>query len=127
MAMLPPVAIAKSEFTEASWVSSDMIQESEPRRLRQILWRWPWLNCATPERTPRPGVKVAHQVARQLQMPGREIEIDASAQQGKWLVVICQSLVVTPESMEALRLEFEGAAHPVGGHYDRWQVDIAGA
>jgi hypothetical protein len=74
-----------------------------------------------------PGVKVAHQVARQLQMPGREIEIDASAQQGKWLVVICQSLVVTPESMEALRLEFEGAAHPVGGHYDRWQVDIAGA
>jgi hypothetical protein len=74
-----------------------------------------------------PGVKAAHQVARLLQTPGRVIEIDTSAQQGYWLVVICQSLVVTPEAMEALRREFEGAAHPLGGHYDRWQVDIAGA
>jgi hypothetical protein len=74
-----------------------------------------------------PGVKAAHQVAQLLQTPGREVEIDTSAQQGYWLVVIRQSLVITSESMEALRREFEGAAHPLGGHYDRWQVDIAGA
>jgi hypothetical protein len=35
--------------------------------------------------------------------------------------------VVTAQAMETLRTEFEAAAHPVGGHYDRWQVDIAGS
>ena len=73
-----------------------------------------------------PGVKSAQNLARRLKRPGREVEVDTSAQQGYWLVVICQSLVVTPEAMADLRDEFEGAAGPLGGHYDRWQVDLAG-
>jgi hypothetical protein len=73
-----------------------------------------------------PGVKAAQHLARVLKHPGRQVEVDTSAQQGFWLVVVCQSLVVTPETMAALRTEFEGAAAPLGGHYDRWQVDLAG-
>lgn len=74
-----------------------------------------------------PGVNAAHEVARLVKSPERQVEIDTSAQQGYWLVVVRESLVVTSEAMEALRTEFEAAAHPLGGHYDRWQVDIAGA
>jgi hypothetical protein len=73
-----------------------------------------------------PGAKSAQHLARLLKHPGRQVEVDTSAQQGYWLVVICQSLVVTPESMAALRTELESAATPLGGHYDRWQVDLAG-
>jgi hypothetical protein len=73
-----------------------------------------------------PGVKAAQHLARVLKNSHRQVEIDTSAQQGYWLVVIRQSLVVTPEAMDALHGEFQGAAQPLGGHYDRWQVDIAG-
>jgi hypothetical protein len=72
-------------------------------------------------------VKSAAEVARLLKRPDREIEVDTSAQQGYWLVVVRESLIVTTEAMEALRTEFEAAAHPLGGHYDRWQVDVAGS
>lgn len=74
-----------------------------------------------------PGVTAAQQVARLVSKPGRQVEVDTSAQQGYWLVVVRESLIVTAETMEALRTEFEAAAHPLGGHYDRWQVDIAGS
>jgi len=73
-----------------------------------------------------PGVKAAQQLARLLKNPSRQVEVDTSAQQGYWLVVIRQSLVVTPDAMDALHTEFQSAARPLGGHYDRWQVDIAG-
>ena len=72
-----------------------------------------------------PGVKAAQEVARLVSGPGRFVEVDTSAQQGYWLVVVRETLVVTSEAMEALRTEFEAAAHPLGGHYDRWQVDVA--
>lgn len=74
-----------------------------------------------------PGEKAAYEVARLVKGPDRQVEIDTSAQDGYWLVVVRESLVVTSEAMEALRTEFEAAAHPLGGHYDRWQVDIAGS
>jgi Regulator of ribonuclease activity B len=73
-----------------------------------------------------PGVKAAQNVARALKTPKRVVEIDTSARTGYWLVVIKQSMVVTSEAMAALKVEFEAAAAPVGGEYDRWQIDLDG-
>jgi hypothetical protein len=72
-----------------------------------------------------PGVKAAQQVARSLRRPDRRIEIDTSARKGYWLVAVIQSVVVTPESISALRTEFEAAVAPLGGEYDYWQVAVA--
>lgn len=74
-----------------------------------------------------PGVKAAQQLAHRLKSPDRHVEIDTSARTGYWLVVVRQSMVVTPEAMASLRTEFEDAAAPLGGAYDRWQVDLQGA
>jgi len=73
-----------------------------------------------------PGVKAAQQLARRLESPDRHVEIDTSARTGYWLVVVRQSMVVTPEAMASLKTEFEDAAVPLGGAYDRWQVDLQG-
>jgi hypothetical protein len=72
-----------------------------------------------------PGVKPARHLAHLLKKSGRQIEVDTSARKGYWLVVIRESLVVTPEAMAALRDEIVAAAAPLGGQYDRWQIDIA--
>ena len=71
-----------------------------------------------------PGVKAAQHLARLLKSPQRQVEIDTSARKGYWLVVIRQSMVVTPQAMADLRAEFDAAAGPLGGEYDRWQVDV---
>ena len=71
-----------------------------------------------------PGVRAAQQLARSLKNPERYVEVDTSARTGYWLVVVRQSMVVTPEAMASLRAEFESAAAPLGGAYDRWQVDL---
>ena len=71
-----------------------------------------------------PGVKAAQQLARRLKSPDRHVEVDTSARSGYWLVVVRQSIVVTPEAIASLRTEFEDAAIPLGGAYDRWQVDL---
>ncbi len=71
-----------------------------------------------------PGVKAAQQLARLLTSPSRQVEVDTSARTGYWLVVVRQSLVITPEAMASLRTEFETAAAPLGGAYGSWQVDI---
>jgi len=71
-----------------------------------------------------PGVKPARRLAQLLKKSSRQIEIDTSARQGYWLVVIRESLIITPETMAALRAEFAATAGPLGGQYDRWQVDI---
>lgn len=73
-----------------------------------------------------PGVKAAQQLARQLKSGGHNVEVDTSARQGYWLVVVKQSMVITPEAIADLRTELETAAAPLGGEYDRWQVDLAG-
>ena len=73
-----------------------------------------------------PGVKAAQQLARSLKRPDRHVEVDTSARTGYWLVVVRQAMVVTPEAMASLRAEFESAAAPLGGAYDRWQVDLQG-
>jgi hypothetical protein len=72
-----------------------------------------------------PGVKSAQQVARSLRRSDRRIEIETSARTGYWLVVVIQSVVVTPETIGDLRAELLTAATPVGGEYDSWQVAIA--
>ena len=73
-----------------------------------------------------PGVKAAQNLARQLKTSRRIVDLDTSARKGYWLVVVRESMIVTPEALAALRTEFEGAAAPLGGDYDRWQVDVAG-
>jgi hypothetical protein len=73
-----------------------------------------------------PGVHSAHQLARALKNPQRHVEIDTSARQGYWLVVVRQSMVVTPAAMTTVRDEIDAAAARFGGHYDRWQVDFQG-
>jgi hypothetical protein len=73
-----------------------------------------------------PGVKAAQQLARRLKSPDRHVEVDTSARAGYWLVVVRQSMIITPEAMASLRTEFENAAAPLGGAYDRWQVDLQG-
>ncbi len=73
-----------------------------------------------------PGVKVAQHLARLLKNPSRHIEIKTSARKGYWLVIVGQSMLVTPEAIAALRAEFEAVAAPLGAQYDRWQVDVVG-
>jgi hypothetical protein len=73
-----------------------------------------------------PGVKAAQTLARQLKNAKRVIDVDTSARQGYWLVVVKQSMIVTPQAMDDLRSEFESAAAPLGGEYARWQVDVVG-
>jgi hypothetical protein len=72
-----------------------------------------------------PGVKAAQQVARRLKTTGRSVDIETSARRGFWLVVVSQSMVLTTESLASVRTELEAVAQSVGGHYDRWQVDLA--
>jgi len=73
-----------------------------------------------------PGVKAAQSLARMLKNPRRLVDVDTSARQGYWLVVVRQSMVVTPQAMADLRAEFEATAGPLGGEYSRWQVDVVG-
>jgi Regulator of ribonuclease activity B len=73
-----------------------------------------------------PGVKAAQNLARALKSQRRVVDLDTSARKGYWLVVVKQSMIVTPDAMAALRTEFEAAAAPLGGQYDRWQVDLQG-
>ena len=73
-----------------------------------------------------PGVKAAQSLARLLKTPRRLVDVDTSARQGYWLVVVRQSMVVTPQAMADLRAEFEATAGPLGGEYSRWQVDVVG-
>jgi hypothetical protein len=72
-----------------------------------------------------PGVKPAQQLARSLQKPGRRVEVDTSSRRGLWLVVVIESLPITPETIGPLRAELEAAAASAGAEYDRWQVSIA--
>lgn len=72
-----------------------------------------------------PGVRSAQKVARSLQRSDRHIEIETSARTGFWLVVVIQSVVVTPETMRGIRTELVAAASQAGGEYDSWQVAVA--
>jgi hypothetical protein len=72
-----------------------------------------------------PGVKAAQQVARTVRSADRCVDIETSARRGFWLVVVSQSMLVTPENLTSVRAEFDSAARAVGGEYDRWQVDLA--
>jgi hypothetical protein len=85
---------------------------------------------AAPHRTRHfvyvPGIKAAQQLARSLRSSNRHVEVDTSARTGYWLVVVEQSMVITPDTMASVRAEFDSAAVPLGGAYDRWQVDLQG-
>ena len=72
-----------------------------------------------------PGVKAAQLVARKVRTTGRGIDIETSARRGFWLVVVSQSMLVNQENLAAIKGELESVAGPVGGEYDRWQVELA--
>jgi hypothetical protein len=72
-----------------------------------------------------PGVRAAQQVARTVKRNGRNVDVETSARRGFWLVVVSQSMLVTPDNLSSIRSEFESVARSVGGEYDRWQVEIA--
>jgi hypothetical protein len=74
-----------------------------------------------------PGVKAAQQLARTLRQQDRRIEIETSARKGQWLVIVVQSIAITPDSVAALRGELEAAARAAGAEYDVWQVAITGS
>ena len=73
-----------------------------------------------------PGVKAAQQLARSLNQPGRRVEIETSTRKGQWLVVVIQTIPITPEAIMALRGALESAAQAAGAEYDFWQVAVAG-
>lgn len=73
-----------------------------------------------------PGAANAQKAARALRKADRQVEVETSARTGFWLVVVEQSMLVTPESIANLRREFEAVVRPLGGEYDRWQVEVAG-
>jgi hypothetical protein len=73
-----------------------------------------------------PGVKAAQQLARSLRQANRRIEIETSARKGRWLVVVIESIPITPDAVSALREELEAAARRAGAEYDVWQVFVAG-
>ena len=73
-----------------------------------------------------PGAKAAQKVARSLAAgPKRRVHVETSARKGYWMVAVTESVAITPAAMAGLRAEFEAAAAPVGGEYDRWQVLVA--
>jgi hypothetical protein len=73
-----------------------------------------------------PGVKAAQQLARSLSQPDRRVEVETSTRKGQWLVIVIQTIPITPEAVMALRGALESAAHAAGAEYDFWQVAVAG-
>ncbi len=69
-----------------------------------------------------PSVNAAQQAARALRKPDRRIEIEPSGRKGYWLVVVTQTVVITPESIARINDEIAMAIELFGGEYDRWQV-----
>jgi hypothetical protein len=104
--------------------------EVDPERLAIEQMRRAGADPTVPHQTRHfifvPGVRAAQQVAKSLKAENRRIEIDTSARRGYWLVVVVQSMIVSPDAIGALRRELEAVARPLGGEYDRWQVDVAG-
>jgi len=74
-----------------------------------------------------PGVKAAQHLARTLRQQNRRVEVETSARKGRWLVIVIQSIAITPDGVAALRGELEAAARAAGAEYDVWQVAIAGS
>jgi len=71
-----------------------------------------------------PTRQAAERAALDLARDGRHIETRAAATGGNWLVLVKEHLVVSDESIEALRREFEAAANTLGGEYDGWEAAV---
>ena len=69
-----------------------------------------------------PSVNATQQTARALRKPGRRIEIETSSRKGYWLLIVTQTIVITPEAIAQIQAEMALAADLFGGQYDRWQV-----
>jgi hypothetical protein len=69
-----------------------------------------------------PSVNAAQQAARALRKPDRQIAIETSGRKGYWLVILTQTVVITPETIAQIHDEISLAIELFGGEYDRWQV-----
>jgi hypothetical protein len=73
-----------------------------------------------------PSVAAAQQAARALRKPDRRIDIEPSGRKGFWLVIVTQTVVITPETIAQINSEIALALELFGGEYDRWQVVPSG-
>jgi hypothetical protein len=74
-----------------------------------------------------PSVNAAQQAARALRRPNREIAIEPSGRKGFWLVIVTQTVVITPESIAQINDEIAMAMDLFGGEYDMWHVKPKGS
>ena len=71
-----------------------------------------------------PTQQAAERVAHDLAREDRQIETRPAATGSSWLVLLKQHVVVSEESIAALRGEFESAASALGGEYDGWEAAV---
>ncbi len=68
--------------------------------------------------------QAAAPVVAELKHQGFEVEDRESADGKNWLVLAHHDIVVTPSTLEALRVRLTALAAPHGGDYDGWEAAV---
>ena len=68
--------------------------------------------------------QAAAPVVVELREQGFEVEDRESADGKNWLVLAHHDIVVTPSTLEALRVRMTALAAPHGGDYDGWEAAV---
>ncbi len=68
--------------------------------------------------------QAAASVVAELKHQGFEVEDRENADGKNWLVLAHHDTVVTPSTLEALRVRLTALAAPHGGDYDGWEAAV---
>ena len=68
--------------------------------------------------------QTAAPVVVELKHQGFDVEDRESADGKNWLVLAHHEIVVTPSTLEALRVRMKALAEPQGGEYDGWEAAV---
>jgi Regulator of ribonuclease activity B len=71
-----------------------------------------------------PAEGAASTVAAHLTAQGFDAKVDRGADNAAWLCLATKSIVPDLATLEAIRLEFDGLAGPLGGEYDGWGTPV---
>ncbi len=71
-----------------------------------------------------PTERAARLALQDLSVDGRKLEIRPAAEGTGWLVLLTQSMIVSPSAMAALRAEIEAVSGQHRGDYDGWEAAV---
>src|SRR2546421_9502832 len=71
-----------------------------------------------------PTQDAAQEAEQALRAEDRKIEVRPAATGPGWLVLITQSMIVTPESIAGARSEIEAVSTRLAGEYDGWEAAV---